>query len=76
MRDKTKAFMSAIMTFSLFDLALISIAAAAGALTLTPTAQAPGASVSVGGSSFGVTRAVGIGFGAEVAGSNTNMAYS
>jgi hypothetical protein len=76
MRDKTKAFMTAIMTFSLFALVLISIAAAAGAITLTPTAQAPGASVSVAGTSFGATKAVGIGFGAEVAGSNTNMAYS
>ena len=76
MRDKTKAFMTAIMTFSLFALVLVSMATAAGAITLTPTAQAPGASVSVSGTSFGATKAVGIGFGAEVAGSNTNMAYS
>ena len=38
----------------------------ARALTLTPPAQAPGASVAVDGAGFGATNAVGIGFGAEV----------
>jgi hypothetical protein len=45
----------------------LTVGASVGAsLTLTPTAQAPGASVTVSGSGFGATKAVGIGFGAEV----------
>ncbi len=39
---------------------------AAGALALTPTAQAPESSVTVNGTGFGANQAVGIGFGAEV----------
>ena len=76
MREKKKVFVTAILTFSLVSLALVSIAAAAGSITLTPTAQAPGSSVTVSGTAFGATKAVGIALGAEVAGSNTNMAYS
>ena len=36
-----------------------------GSITLTPTTQAVGASVTVDGTGFGATKAVGIGFGAE-----------
>jgi hypothetical protein len=56
----------AAAAFLVFSLALVSIAAATGAITLTPTAQAPGASITVDGTGFGATKAVGIGFGAEV----------
>jgi hypothetical protein len=48
-------------------LAVVPMASAAGAITLTPTAQAPTASVTVGGSAFGAEKMVGIGFGVEVA---------
>jgi hypothetical protein len=76
MQLKTKTCIMAIMAFSLFSLALAPIAAAAGSITLTPTSQAPSASVTVAGTAFGTTKAVGIGFGAEVAGSDSNIAYS
>jgi hypothetical protein len=70
MRLKTKTYIMAIMAFSLFSLALMPIAAAAGSITLTPTSQAQSSSVTVAGTAFGVTKAVGIGFGAEVAVTN------
>jgi len=76
MRLKTKASIIAITTFLALASVLVYVASAAGAITLTPGSQAAGGSVTVAGTSFGATRAVGIGFGAEVAGSNTNMAYS
>ena len=41
--------------------------ASAATATLTPTAQAPGGFISVAGTGFSATSAVGIGFGAEVA---------
>ena len=68
MQHKKKAYATAIMAFLTFSIFLASIpmTKAAGAITLTPTTQAPGGSVSVGGTSFGVTKAVGIGCGAEV----------
>jgi riboflavin transporter FmnP len=68
MRHKKKVYVTAIMAFLAFSVILASVpmAKAAGAITLTPTAQAPGASVTVDGTGFGATKAVGIGFGAEV----------
>jgi hypothetical protein len=73
-----RAYAIALMAFValLVVLAVMPLASAAGAITLTPTAQVPSASVSVSGTGFGATKAVGIGFGAEVAGSDTNMAYT
>ena len=71
-----KRCLTAVIALSLFSLVLVSIAGAAGSITVTPASQAPGASVTVAGTSFGATKAVGIGFGAEIAGSNANMAYS
>lgn len=53
------------LTFSAV-LASVPIANAAGAITLMPTAQAPGSSVTVSGTGFGVNQSVGLGFGAEV----------
>ncbi len=47
-------------------MAVISTASAAGSITLNPTAQAPGATVTVAGTGFGATKPVGIGLGAEV----------
>jgi hypothetical protein len=57
------------MTFMAFLaclLALTPLAAGAGSVTLTPTAQAPGGTVSVTGSGFGAAKPVGIGFGAAL----------
>src|SRR4030042_3446308 len=76
MQHRKSVFTTAIMAFLTLSLALLSTVAAAGTIALTPTAQAPGASVTVDGTGFGVTKAVGIGFGAEVAGSSTDMAYN
>jgi hypothetical protein len=63
-----KAYVTAIMSFLIFSLILASmpLTKAAGAITLTPTTQVPGASVTVEGTGFGATKAVGIGFGAEL----------
>ena len=68
MKHKTKMYTTATMTFLTLSiiLATISTAYAAGAITLTPTAQAPTGSVTVDGTGFGATKTVGIGFGAEV----------
>jgi len=60
----------------MLSLALASTAAAVGAITLNPTNQVPGGSVTVDGTGFGASRAVGIGFGDEMSGSNTDMAYN
>jgi hypothetical protein len=76
MQHKTKVYITAITAFLMLSLALVSIAAAAGAITLMPTTQGPGASVTVDGTGFGATKDVGIGFGAEVADSDTDMAYT
>jgi hypothetical protein len=75
MRLDTKCCITAIAAFSLL-LALASIAFAAGSITLTPSTQAAGGSVTVAGTSFGTTKPVAIGVGAEVAGSDANMNYS
>jgi len=68
MQTKKKVYTTAIMAFLMFSIVLASMpmAKAAEALTLTPTTQTPGASVTVDGTGFGATTAVGIGFGAEV----------
>lgn len=70
MRLKTKAYATTITAFLVFSLAMASRAAGAGSLTLPSTPQAPGGSVSVSGTGFGATNAVGIGFGAEVSVTN------
>jgi len=49
-----------------FSLAIVPMVAAAGSITLNPNAQVPGSIVSVSGTSFGATKPVAIGFGAEV----------
>ncbi len=55
------------MILSIFSMAIISTASAAGSITLTPTAQAPGATVTVAGTGFGATKLIGIGLGSEIA---------
>jgi len=55
----------AFLTISII-LAVIPMASAAGAITLNPTTQLPGSSVTVDGTGFGATKKVGIGMGAEV----------
>jgi hypothetical protein len=68
MQQKRKMYTTVIMAFLTFSiiLATMPMANAAGAITLTPTAQAPGSSVTVQGANFGIYVYVGIGFGAEV----------
>jgi hypothetical protein len=68
MQNKMKTYTTALMTSLMLAIiiAAIPMASAAGAITLTPSTQAPGGTVSVGGTGFGVTKKVGIGFGAEV----------
>jgi len=73
-RTYTTAFVACLMLSII--IAVIPMANAAGAITLNPTTQGLEASVTVDGTGFGATKAVGIGFGAEVAGSTTDMAYN
>lgn len=70
MRDRKKVKTTVLLAFlalSMFLAVVTMECAAAPAITLNPTAQAPGASVSVSGSDFGATKAVGICCGAEAA---------
>ena len=65
-----KMRMCAIASVTFLSILIILVAAplasAAGALTLTPPMQDPGASVTVDGTGFGGEKMVGIGLGAEV----------
>jgi N-dimethylarginine dimethylaminohydrolase len=59
----------ALIAFSILWMILLVIPATRAAtptITLTPTSQAPGGSVTVTGTGFGATIVVGIGFRAEV----------
>ena len=76
MKYKTRADIAFATAFLMISFAMMSMAAGAGSITLTPASQGAGGSVSVAGTGFGATKAVGIGFGAEKAGSNANMAFS
>jgi len=64
---KTKVCVMTATTFLIFLLALIPQAAGAGSITLTPNAQAPGGIVTVTGTDFGASKAIGIGLGSEIA---------
>jgi hypothetical protein len=68
MKHKTKIYTTVTMAFLTLSiiLAAIPMASAAGAITLNPTTQTTGGSVTVDGTGFGATKAVGIGIGAEV----------
>jgi hypothetical protein len=61
-----KTVATAFLILSMFSMAFISTASAAGSITLTPNSQAPGGTVTVTGTGFGATKALGIGLGAEV----------
>jgi hypothetical protein len=61
-----KIVATAFLILSMFSMAFISTASAAGSITLTPNSQAPGGTVTVTGIGFDATKAVGIGLGAEV----------
>ena len=76
MHFEIKAFATIVVVLLVFSLALASMAAGAGSITLPSTAQAPGGIFPISGTGFNSTKAVGMGFGAEVAGSNTDMAYN
>jgi hypothetical protein len=65
-QPKTKAYAVVVTAFVASMLALIPLAAGAGAITLVPTAQAPGASVTVSGTGFGATINVAVVFGGEI----------
>jgi hypothetical protein len=68
MKHKTKIYTTVTMAFLTLSiiLAAIPMASAAGAITLNPTTQTTGGSVTVDGTGFGATKKVGIGVGAEV----------
>jgi predicted secreted protein len=68
MRHNKKAYITAIMASITISIVLSSIpmTEAAGSITLTPTAQAPGSSITISSTDFGINQAVGVGFGAEV----------
>jgi hypothetical protein len=76
MQHRKSVFTTAIMAFLTLSLALVSTVAAAGTIALTPTTQAPGGSVTVDGTGFGATKAVGIGFGAELNSTDFDMNYT
>lgn len=69
MQSKMKTCTIAFATLLIMSILLlvVPITSAAGTVTLTPTAQAPTASVTVDGTAFGAETTVGIGLGVEVA---------
>jgi hypothetical protein len=62
-----KTVATAFLILSILSMATISSASAAGSITLTPNAQAPGGTVTVTGTGFGATKPIGIGLGSEIA---------
>lgn len=66
LRVKTRVCAVTAAAFFACLLALMPLAAGAGSITLTPTAQAPGAYVSVTGTGFKAAKNVTIGFGNEL----------
>ena len=68
MRNEKKEYAAISLTFLVFSLVAVSIpiANAAGTITLSATSATPGTSVTVSGTGFGATKAVGIGFGSEL----------
>ena len=67
-----------IMAFLIISmlLAVVFLASAALGISLNPTSGEPDDSVEVTGTDFAVSSPVGIGFGAEVAGSDSNMTFA
>jgi hypothetical protein len=75
---KRKVYTTTIMAFLVIAtlLATVFMAGAALDITLNPTSGEPNDSVEVTGTDFAASSPVGIGFGAEVAGNDSNMTYS
>jgi hypothetical protein len=63
---RTKVCVVSAASFLAFLLAFMPQTAAAGSITVTPAAQAPGTSVSVAGTGFGASRNVVMAFGREI----------
>ncbi len=68
MKGKMKVCISFVVTLLTISMlfAVFPMANCAGAITLTPSSQAQGGTVTVAGSGFAATQAVGIGIGQEV----------
>lgn len=68
MRNTKKIIATALLVLSmaLISTQLISKASAVGSITLNPSSQAPGGTVTVTGTGFGATKLIGIGLGSEV----------
>lgn len=66
MKNITKLAITCIMTILMLSFALTPLTAAAGSITLNPTTQARGGQVTVTGTGFGASKAVGIGIGQEI----------
>jgi hypothetical protein len=62
-----KTVATTFLILSILSMATISSASAAGSITLTPNAQAPGGTVTVTGTGFSATKLIGIGLGSEIA---------
>jgi hypothetical protein len=75
---KRKIYATITMTFLMVStlLAMVLMASAAVGITLNPTSGEPDDSVEVTGTDFAASTPVGIGFGAEVAGSDSDMVYN
>lgn len=68
-KKASKTFATAFLTFTIVLAAILLVvptANAAGSITLTPSQAVAGSSVTVAGTGFGATKAVGIGLGQEV----------
>lgn len=68
MQYTTKVCARIILVFLTLSIviAAVPLTNAASTITLTPTAQAPGNTVTIEGAGFGATKAIGIGLGSEV----------
>lgn len=67
MQLKTKVLLTTTTALLVFLFTLIPQSAAAGSITLSPSAQAPGGIVTITGTGFTASKAIGIGIGSEVA---------
>jgi hypothetical protein len=76
MQKETKNQVKWATVFLMLTLAFVPFSIAAGSITLTPATQAAGSTITVAGTSFGATKALGIAFGAEVTATDKNMVYS
>lgn len=63
---RAKVLVITATTFLILLFTLMPQAAAAGSITLTPSAQTPGGTVTVTGTGFGASKLIGIGIGSEI----------